>query len=108
MAWYRDPTGKKTEVVDEQRRHDDTREEIDHQVEHVAVDFREGRFHLTLPGDRPVDAVDHERRHEPQQGRFGLVVGDGDETEHPAQRTSGGEHVDPPRNGANGVGNRCP
>ena len=70
---------------------DDAGDEVDDQVERVAVDAGHVLLHAPGTSDRAVDAVEDHRDGQPQDGLLGLAVGDGDEAEHAAHRAERGE-----------------
>ena len=90
------PFGQHVELVQEDDRDDDAGDEVDDQVEGVAVDPRHVVADLPRPRRRAVDAVEHHRDGKPQNGLAWLLVGHGDDAEHAADRPAGGDAVNEP------------
>ena len=83
-------------MVNKSDRYDDAGDVIDDDIEDVAIQFRHAALDVAATRHRAVDAVDHERGHEPKQSSFGVVVEYGDQPEQPDDDTARRERVDAP------------
>ncbi len=68
----------------EQHGDDDAGDEVDDQVEGVAIDSGDMVPHTPSPRCWPVDPVEDHRHGQPEDRLVGVTVGNGDEAEHAA------------------------
>src|SRR4051812_44688351 len=85
------------ELVHERRRHDDAGDVVDDEVEDVAVDARYALLDDEEASNWPVDAVNDDRGHQPQDGAAGIVVQHSSECEHRDYDAECGEDMHSPR-----------
>ena len=84
------------ELVQEDDRDDDAGDEVDDEVEGVAIDPRHVIAHAPNPCRGAVDAVEHHRDSQPEDRFARLLVGDGDDAEHSADRAAGSDAMNEP------------